>query len=192
MKPDGRKIVIIGASTGGPRILDRIFRDFPYTDLAIIIVQHMPDHINLSLKEKLAGYTGMNVRIAEDGETIENGSIYIAPSGYYLTLENNRIIRLSSDVSAGYIAPSVDAAMESLVRRESDSIAGVVLTGMGFDGSAGIVHVKEIGGTVISQNMETSIIHSMPMAAFETGCVDYVLSPEKIREMMIDMGRYHK
>jgi len=192
MKDAGRTIVIIGASTGGPRILDRIFRDFPYMDLVIIIVQHMPDHINLSLKDKLAGYTGMNVRIAEDGEIIENGSIYLAPSGYYLTLENNRIIRLSSDVKSGYVAPSADAALQSLVRREGDSIAGVVLTGMGFDGAAGISHLKSIGGLTISQNMETSIIHSMPMAAFETGCVDYVLSPEKIRDMIIEMARHHK
>lgn len=192
MTGDDRKIVIIGASTGGPRILDRIFRNFPHMDLVIIIIQHMPDHINLSLKEKLDGYTDMNVRIAEDGETIENGSIYIAPSGYYLTLEDNRTIRLSDEVSVGYIAPSVDAAMQSLVRKGGDSMAGVVLTGMGFDGAAGISHIKKIGGLTISQNMETSIIHSMPMAAFETGCVDYVLSPEKIRDMLIDMARHHK
>ncbi len=187
MTGDSRKIIIIGSSTGGPRILDRIFRKFPRVGAAIVIVQHMPMHINLAIREHLDAMTQMRVKIAEDGETLEEGTIYVAPSEMHLRILDNRKINLFEDRKVHFVKPSIDVAMKSLTGKPGDLLAGIVLSGMGSDGADGIRHIKAMGGITVAQNMATSIIHSMPKAAFETGMVDFVLSPEGIRSKLLEL-----
>jgi two-component system chemotaxis response regulator CheB len=187
-KPSTRTIMIIGSSTGGPRTLETIFAQFPCVDAAIVIVQHMPLHINDSLCRHLAKTTLMKVKIAEDGELVEHGTIYVAPSDVHLKLVGNRTIRLFDDEKVQFVRPSIDVAMTSLEKSGGDRFAGVILSGMGSDGAEGIRHIKAIGGITLAQALRTCAIHAMPRAAFETGKVDQMLPPEGIREQIIRMA----
>jgi len=183
--PPNRTIVVIGSSTGGPRTLETIFSRFPLIDAAIVIVQHMPLYINSSLCRHLAKTSGMEVRIGEDDEPVEHGTIYVAPSDVHLKLVGNRTIRLFNDEKVQYVRPSIDVTMTSLERNSGDRFVGVILSGMGSDGAQGIRHIKTIGGTTLAQTLRTCAIHAMPRAAFETGRVDHMLPPEGIREQII-------
>lgn len=183
--PDRRTIVVIGSSTGGPRTLETIFSRFPLVDAAIIVVQHMPHHINSALCRHLTEISRMKVRIGEDGETMEHGTIYVAPSDIHLELLENRTIHLFNDEKVQFVRPSIDVAMRSLERNGDDRLVGVILSGMGSDGAEGIRHIKAIGGTTFAQTLRTCAIHAMPRAAFETGRVDQMLPPEGIRERII-------
>ena len=182
---DSRTIVVIGSSTGGPRTLEIVFSRFPLVDAAIVIVQHMPHYINSAFCRHLAEISRMEARIGEDGESIEHGTIYVAPGDVHLKLLANRTIRLFDDEKVQSVRPSIDVAMTSLERRESDRFAGVILSGMGSDGAEGIRHIKSIGGTTYAQALRTCAIHYMPRAAFATGRVDEMLPPEGIRENLI-------
>ncbi len=182
---DARTVVLIGSSTGGPRTLEGIFSRFPSVNAAIIIVQHMPSHINRALSDRLGATCQMDVKLAKDGEPLRHGTIYVAPSERHLSIVDNRTIRLFDDERVQFVKPSIDVAMKSTVKRPGDTIVGVVLTGMGRDGAEGIRHIKSLGGITIAQSLKTCIIHEMPRAAFETGKVDFVLPPEGIREKLI-------
>lgn len=185
---DSRTIVVIGSSTGGPRTLEIVFSRFPLVDAAIVIVQHMPHHINNAFCRHLAEISRMETRIAEDGDSIEHGTIYVAPSDVHLKLLANRTIRLFDDEKVQCVRPSIDVAMTSLERNGNDRFVGVVLSGMGRDGADGICHIKEIGGVTLAQALRTCAIHAMPRAAFETGQVDQMLPPEGIRERIIQIA----
>lgn len=181
-----RTIIVIGASAGGPRVLKTIFSRMPKLNASIVVVQHMPKFLNEPLRESLVFLTSMRVELAEDAHFLKPGHVYIAPSERHLTLLGNRKFHLYDGEKVNYVCPSVDVTMRSLVMEPGYSFIGVILTGMGRDGADGIVHIKkELGGLTIAQDEKTSSIFGMPKEAIATGCVDYVLPPEAIREQLI-------
>jgi len=180
-----KNIIIIGSSTGGPKTLNQIFSDFPLLNASLILVQHMPRFINQSVRDTIQRGTTMTVKIAGDGDMIRDGIIYIAPSETHLELKNNRMIYLTNSEKVNFVCPAIDVAMNSLKPSGNDRIIGVILTGMGKDGAQGLLHIKNIGGLTIAQDEESSIVYGMPKAAYETGCVDLVLTPEQIRQRLI-------
>ncbi len=181
-----RTIVVIGASAGGPRTLKTIFSGMPKLNASIVVVQHMPKFLNEPLRETLSALTSMRVQLAEDVHYLRPGNVYIAPSERHLTLLGNRRLHLYDGEKVNYVCPSVDVTMESLVFEPGYSFIGVILTGMGRDGANGIVHIKKnLNGITIAQDEKTSSIFGMPKEAIATGCVDYVLPPEAIREQLI-------
>lgn len=182
-----RNIVIIGISTGGPKILKKFFDGLPLLDGSIVLVQHMPKFINKPVRKTLDDLTEMDVRIACHGESLEAGVAYVAPSEVHLELTNNQIIQLVNGPKVCYVRPSVDMTMKSVRKTTGDNIIGIIMTGMGKDGAEGISHIKTIGGTTFAQDENTSVIWGMPKAAIDTGHVDYVLSPEGIRDKLISM-----
>ena len=159
----------------------------PRVNASIIIVQHMPKFINETLRESLDTCTAMDVVIAKDGDILQDGVVYLAPSEVHLKLDNNRIITLHMGEKVNFVRPSVDVAMKSIQPNPKTRIIGVVLTGMGKDGAEGIKHIKSIGGITIAQDEETSVIYGMPKAAYETGAVDMVLPPEEIHREIIQL-----
>jgi len=105
-------------------------------------------------------------------------------------LVNNRKIRLFSGEKVNFVCPSIDVAMNSVISRPDDRIVGVILTGMGKDGVQGLAYIKHLGGGItLAQDEASSIVYGMPKAAFETGCVDFVLSSEEIRQKLINLVR---
>lgn len=184
-----KRIGVIGSSAGGPRILKEIFTGLPCLQGSLILVQHMPKFVNTTFCESLNEITEMNVKLAEEGEYIKPGFLYIAPSELHCGLVDNRIIHLFNAEKVHYVSPSIDVAMESIKNEVGLRPIGVLLTGMGKDGAEGIAHIKDLGGVTIVQNEQTSVIWGMPKAAISTGKVDFVLDPQEIRAKLIqEMG----
>jgi len=180
-------IIVIGSSTGGPKILKRVLSNLPLLNACIVLVQHMPKFINATLRESLDRETDMNVTLAKEGEILEHGKLYIAPSELHLELIENKEIHLFDGEKVNFVRPSVDVAMKSLQKKTGQHVIGVVLTGMGKDGASGIRHIKQIGGFTIAEDEGSSIVYGMPKAAFETGDVDLVLNPENIKNKLIEL-----
>jgi two-component system chemotaxis response regulator CheB len=177
---------MIGVSTGGPMALKRLFTDLPPLDAAFVVVLHIPPGMDYKIGKGLNGVASMPVSLAEDGEYLRKGHIYLAPGGFHLKLEGNSRIILEIGARVNFVQPSVDVAMKSLLKPlKRGRIIGVILTGMGKDGAAGIGHVKGIGGITIAQDEDSSAIYGMPKAAVETGQVDFILSPQNIGKKLV-------
>lgn len=185
------KLIIIGSSTGGPRILFDIFADLPMQRAVIIIVQHMPASTTSRLAKRLSQLTVNEVIIPEQGTRIIPGKIYIAPGDFHLILNNYEDFSLTDTEKVNFVRPSIDVFMLALKPGLKHDLLGIVLTGMGFDGAEGLAHIKDIGGTTIVQDPRTCTIKSMPEAALKTEKVDLILSPEEIRKNIFDFGHYY-
>lgn len=171
--------VCIGVSTGGPKtifdILPKIPKDFP---AAIFMVQHMPGGFTESFARRLNEACEITVKEAAAGDFIEPGVCYLGKGGYHLGLHKNlngrTVIRLKKNPETTFI-PSVDVMMESVVGVFGGNTVGVILTGMGNDGTDGMGRIKRAGGATIAESEETAIVFGMPREAIEKGFADTVL-----------------
>ena len=186
---DLKNLVIIGSSAGGPRILKEIFQNFPVLNAAILVIQHMPKFVNESLRYNLDMLTEMPVSIAQHGDRLNPGNIYLAPSEVHCKFINNQEIQLVKAEKVNYVCPSIDETLKSVSGHNVMRIIGIILTGMGRDGADGMVHIKTIGGTTIAQDEKTSIIFGMPREAINTGSIDWILNPEQIKLKLIELTR---
>ncbi len=183
-----QKVVVIASSTGGPKALSYIIPKIPKDfNSPIIVVQHMPEGFTSAFAERLKSISKLNVKEAEDGDTIKRGNIYIAPSGFHTIINEEEKIVLTRDKPIHGVRPAADKTMVSAANVFLNNTIGVVLTGMGKDGAVGVKRIKAVGGKNIAQDEKTSIIYGMPKAAYETGCVDEVLPLEKIPEGLLRM-----
>jgi two-component system chemotaxis response regulator CheB len=181
-------IVIVGSSTGGPKVLERVvFRGLPRLNAPLVLIQHMPTTINQVFTDHLDRLMDMDVKLAEDGEPLRDGTVYVAPSERHLSLVANRRVGLSNGMKVNYVCPSIDVAMLSLKAMPELKTVGVLLTGMGRDGAAGMRHIKGIGGMTIAQDKASCDIYGMPKAAIDAGIVDLVLTPQEIRDKLVEL-----
>lgn len=180
-------IVLIGASTGGLKVLEEMFPHLPVLKAAVIIIQHITPFIDQAFVTSLARVSKMPVMLAVEGQNLQPGQVYLAPGGVHLNLVGNRSIHLFKGEKVNSVCPSIDVTMKSLTHPVGIRIAGVILTGMGRDGAAGISHIKQIGGITIAQDQKSSVIYGMPMAAAETGRVDFILSTERIAHKLMEL-----
>lgn len=180
-KPKGTlsKVIVIGASTGGPRALMEIFKELDEINACIIVVQHIQEYFSSMLAERLNKISKMEVLEAYDGARLVDNIAYVARGDYHLIFERDRI-RLIKTPKVNGVRPSVDVTMISAAENFEKNTIGVILTGLGRDGAEGIKKIKEKGGYTIAQDEKTSIVFSMPKAAIETGCVDKVLPLNEI------------
>jgi two-component system chemotaxis response regulator CheB len=179
-------LVVIGSSTGGLKILEELFLRLPVLKAAVLIVQHITPMIDLAFVTSLARVSKMPVTLAREGQSLQEGQVYLAPGGFHLNLVNNRIIHLYTGEKVNFVCPSIDVSMKSLTPPSGCRLIGVILTGMGCDGAAGIAHIKQIGGITIAQDQKTSVIYGMPKAAAETGKIDFILSTDRIADKLRD------
>lgn len=182
------KIIIIGSSTGGPRILFDLFANLVCPNAAVLIVQHLPASTSPRMVKRLGQLSRMTVTLAEHGDEIKAGFLYVAPGDYHLLLGKNRRITLSDGEKVNFVRPSIDLTMQSLVQDGKDQFLGVILTGMGIDGAEGIASMKRIGAKTIVQDPNTATIRSMPEAAIRTGKIDDILSVPDIRARIFTFG----
>ena len=182
------KIVIIGSSTGGPQIIEEIFSGFPVLPLTIIVIQHISPNFIQVFKKHIMSFTQMETQVIVDGCKLSEKKILIAPAGFHLLINSNRICKLNSDEKIHGVRPAVDRTMLSLKKRENDTLMGIILTGMGRDGADGIIHMHSCGAVTIVQEPRTCPIKSMPQAAIETGHVDFIFSPDDIKKKLIEFG----
>jgi two-component system chemotaxis response regulator CheB len=175
-------LVLIGSSTGGLKVLEELFPRLPILKAAVVIIQHITPLVDKSFVTSLARVSKMPITLAQEGVAVQAGHVYLAPGGLHLTLSRNSQIHLQDGEKVNSVRPSIDVAMKSLTAPLGIKLAGIVLTGMGSDGAAGIVHIKQLGGITIAQDQKTSIIYGMPKAAAETGRIDFILPTEKIAD----------
>lgn len=181
-----KKIVLIGTSTGGPRALQEVITKLPAAIKApVLIVQHMPAGFTKSLAERLNQLSELTVKEAEHGEVLRNGTAYIAPGGSHLKINKSTMhfevmLDQTEPPRAGH-RPSVDVLFENASQFDEFDKVAVIMTGMGQDGSKGLVELKENGNVMaIAESMNTSIVYGMPKAAVETQLVDEVADLNEI------------
>ena len=168
--------VLIGASTGGPTALQTVVSGLPAAfHAAVVIVQHIPRGFTRSLAERLDARSAIPVREARHGDAIEPGQILLAPAGIHTRLVRagaGTSISLEEEPSEALHRPSVDVLMVSAAEVYGASALGVVLTGMGSDGTEGLRAIQERGGLTLAEAEESCVIFGMPKSAIEAGVVE--------------------
>jgi two-component system chemotaxis response regulator CheB len=183
--------VVIGASTGGPKILESILRSLPVT-LApkVLVVQHMPESFTDRLAARLDSFLPFDVSEASDGQRVGDGEVVVAKGGYHLEVASNVAgnlrVRLTDGERVHGVRPAIDVTMRTAAERVADPLVGVALTGMGKDGAAGIEAIKRAGGTTIAQDEASSPVFGIPEKAIATGCVDHVRSATDVPGTICD------
>lgn len=183
------KIIAIGSSTGGVEALREIITMLPANSPPVVITQHMPPTFTKSFANRLNSCSEVTVHEAEHNQIIRSGNVYIAPGGRHMEIKQsgvNLVCHLSDGPNVSGHKPSVDVLFQSVASVMQSKAVGVILTGMGKDGSAGMLAMKKAGAFNIGQNEETCIVYGMPKAAFSLGAVDVETSLGKIAEEMLN------
>ncbi len=186
-----KNLVALGTSTGGPRALQYVLPYLPNNiNAGIVVVQHMPPGFTKSLSERLNQLSEITVKEAEDHDVIQNGVAYIAPGDKHLTVKEEAsgklIIRLSDEPPKGGHKPSVNVMMHSISEIKNKKLIGVIMTGMGADGTEGMAEIKSKQSIhIIAQNEATCVVYGMPKSAVEKGITDEIVPLEKISESII-------
>lgn len=172
--------IVIGASTGGPKMLTALIQTLPSNlSIPIFIVQHMPAGFTASFAKRLNTLSNVSVVEAEHNMTVEPGTVYLAPGGRHMVIKGHRIKLLDTE-KVHSVKPAIDPMFHSAIEVYGGNILAVIMTGMGRDGAQGCVEVKNAGGYVIAQDEATSVVYGMPKSAVETGAVDEILSIDAI------------
>lgn len=187
--PSDIQAIFIGVSTGGPKALSELLP--PLCNLTrnpIFVVQHMPPTFTASLAESLGNRCSHRVKEGEDGELVEEGTIYIAPGGMHMVLRKQGIeplkIGLHTQPPENGCRPSVDVLFRSAPNAYQGNCIAIILTGMGNDGSRSLRHLKTAGIPIIVQDEATSVVWGMPGAAVETGFVDRIAPLPEIPQVV--------
>lgn len=182
------KLIAIGSSTGGTRALEAILTQLPGNLPGIVIVQHMPPVFTKSFAERLNSICKVNVKEAEDGDHIQQGSVLIAPGNYHMLIEKSGAryyTRIKQGPPVHHQRPSVDVLFNSVAKSVGVNAMGVILTGMGADGAKGLLNMKNQGSYTIGQDEATSVVYGMPREAAKLGAVEDVLPLQSIPNAIV-------
>src|SRR5262249_35841925 len=171
------KVIVVAASTGGPPALERIFHTLPRVFPPIVVAQHLAPGFTRGFAEWLSGSVARPVVPVTVPEPLKAGTIYIAGENRNLRLAPGFVEALPT---AEELAPSADLLFESAAESFGDAALGVVLTGMGVDGAAGLKALRRAGAWTIGQDRDSSAVYGMPKKAMETGALCEVLSLDEI------------
>ncbi|WP_017992933.1 protein-glutamate O-methylesterase CheB [Rhizobium leguminosarum] len=191
----GRKIVAIGSSTGGVEALIAVLQKFPANCPPTVITQHMPPTFTKSFAERLNRLCAPVVQEATDGARLEIGKIYLAPGGErHLQVSNASApcCRLIDRAPVNGHRPSVDVLFDSVAELAGRNAVGVILTGMGRDGAAGLLKMRHAGARTLGQNEKTCVVYGMPRVAHELGAVEQQLPLSAIGEEILQMTAARK
>lgn len=182
----GSRLVIIAASTGGPRALTTVVSRLPaMLGQGLLIVQHMPSGFTKSLAARLDAYSEMHITEAGDGVRITTGEGFVAPGGRHMRLKGHRI-KLSDEPPVTGLRPCADITITDAVNEYGPNIVLAVLTGMGRDACAGARLVSEAGGLVIAEHGSTTTVNGMPKAVIDAGLADAVAPIAEIADAIKD------
>lgn len=179
------KVMVIGASTGGPPALYEIFSRLPKLKLPVLVVQHMPAGFTESFAKRLNDIGQMEVKIAEEGEVLRLGTAYVAPGNYHLTVNKDYNIELIQTPQVNGVRPSIDVTLDSIADVFGGRVLSVILTGMGSDGAKGVEKIKALGGKCLAQDESSSAVFGMPEAVINAGLADSVMALDKIPEEIV-------
>ena len=169
-------LIAIGSSTGGTEALAAVIPKLNPPLPPIVIVQHIPPKFSTMFAERLNRESLLTVKEGEHGEIIKENFVYIAPGGLHMELRRNRTgnlqIRCFMAAPVHSCRPAVDILFHSVAELVGDSALGVILTGIGHDGTAGLLEMKKKGAITLGQDEATSVVYGMPKSAFESGAID--------------------
>jgi two-component system chemotaxis response regulator CheB len=172
------ELLAIGCSTGGPKALQDLLPALPRAlPVPCLVVQHMPGTFTKPFAERLNGICQVEVREATHGEPTVPGTVYIAPGGMHMLYRQRGgggCIELSAEPADSLHRPSVDVMFQSIADHCTRQVLAMILTGMGSDGTRGMVSLKAKGAHTMAEAEESCVVYGMPRAAFERGCVDQV------------------
>ncbi|MEP9375393.1 chemotaxis response regulator protein-glutamate methylesterase [Aquabacter sp. CN5-332] len=185
-------IVCIGASTGGTESLKVVLEALPHDSPGVVIVQHMPEHFTAAFARRLDGLCQVDVKEAEDGDTVLRGRVLIAPGNKHTLLRRSGA-RYYVEVKDGPLVsrhrPSVDVLFRSAARFAGANATGIIMTGMGDDGAKGLKEMQEAGAHTIAQDEETSVVFGMPREAILLGAAGKVVPLQHLASQIIQAGR---
>lgn len=177
-------IIVIGSSTGGPSLLEKIFSQIKKNiSVPILITQHMPPVFTATLAERIQALSGIPTHEAAQGMKIENGHIYIAKGDYHLRIQkkdHGLYCQLDQDQQVHSVRPAVDHLFTTAAELFPKQCLGFVLTGMGYDGRDGAIQIKKSGGAMAIQSEDTCTVFGMPGAVKTAGAYDRIFSPDEI------------
>jgi two-component system chemotaxis response regulator CheB len=188
-RPATERIVCIGVSTGGTESLRDVLEVLPRRAPAILIVQHMPQGFTAAFARRLDGLCEINVKEAEDGDTVAQGCVYIAPGGRHMLLQRSGqryYIAIKDGPAVSRHRPSADVLFRSAAQYAGSNALGIIMTGMGDDGAKGLLEMRRLGAATRAQDEESCVVFGMPKEAIARGAVEKVVSLAQIpREIML-------
>jgi two-component system chemotaxis response regulator CheB len=198
LAPTVPAVVAIGVSTGGPKALEEILpllpSDFP---IPLLIVQHMPIGFTTLFAQRLNSLSSIKVKEAAQGELIRSGTAYVAPAGLHMRVvpglsDSKPVISLDKNPADALHIPSVDVMMNSVAQVFRNRVIGVIMTGMGSDGSAGMSAIFRQGGLTIGQDEGSCAVYGMPRVCAQLGVLTQVLSLSEIPAQIIHATRHRQ
>ncbi len=180
------KIIVIGASTGGPVALQQLLCHFPADfSSSILVVQHLPATFTAVLAEQLQRQLPLRVKEAEAGDQLHRAAVLITPGGINVQINASGQIQFCEAGERNDDVPSINLTMQSVAAAFGTKARGVLLTGMGQDGVEGLTEIRQHGGITFAQSLETCTVKGMPQRAIEAGVVDHVAPPQQIAHLLL-------
>ncbi|PKN81946.1 MAG: chemotaxis response regulator protein-glutamate methylesterase [Chloroflexi bacterium HGW-Chloroflexi-9] len=184
------RILVIGASTGGPQAVREVLTSLPADfGLPVVVVQHMPPTFTRSLAERLNSLGPLRVEEAEAGMRMQVGHVLLAPGGYHMEFDGERRVVLTESPLEHGVRPAVNVTMASVAAIPAANPIGVVLTGMGRDGVRGCGLLRAAGGTIITEAQSTCVVYGMPRAVADAGLSDEVVPLDEVAPTIIRHAR---
>jgi two-component system chemotaxis response regulator CheB len=182
------KVIAIGASTGGTEALKKVLTQFPPTIPGIVVVQHMPPKFTTTFSERLNSLSKIEVKEAQDGDSVNPGRALIAPGNYHMLLRRSGAkyyVSVKSGPLVNRQRPSVDVLFQSISKYAGANAVGVIMTGMGSDGAKGLLEIRQAGARTIGQNEASCVVFGMPKEAANIGAVEKLVSLNRIPHEII-------
>jgi two-component system chemotaxis response regulator CheB len=178
-----RKIIAIGASTGGTEATNVVLSSFSPEDPGILIVQHIGAHFVEAYAERLNGNHAIEVKVAADGDLVRPGLALVAPGGLHMVLKRQGSeyrVQVVDGPKVHHQRPAVDVTFKSVAKVAGADAVGILLTGMGKDGAEGLLAMRQAGARTLAQDEESCVVYGMPRIAFEMGAVEEVCGLDSI------------
>ena len=182
------RVVAIGISAGGPATLHKLIPTLPKEFPPVVVTQHMPADFTGPFAQRLNGISELEVLEAGEGSELRPGRLLIAPGDQHLRItkrSGRTVASLDRGPKISGFRPSVDALFESVASVYGPKAIALVMTGMGVDGADGIRKLRMVGAKTLAQDQASSIVYGMPKAAFDTGCIDQVVSLTEIPDVLV-------
>ncbi len=184
------KIIAIGASTGGTEAIRTVLCGMPPNSPGIVIVQHMPAKFTTSFAERLNSLSQISVKEAQDGDSVVNGQALLAPGNFHLLLKRSGAryyVQVKSGPLVHHQRPAADVLFRSVANTAGANAVGVIMTGMGADGAAGLLQMKEAGAHTVAQDEQSCVVFGMPKEAIKRGAAEKVVSLDRITKTVLEM-----